>query len=143
MIKIYVVTDGRYSDYQIERIFSKKEIAEEYIHKECLEGNIEEHYIDEDITQLVEYTVEVGDNLDNPVFKVHSSYKTLNWKNHGEYFSSHPHWGGNEVYFFVVVLPVDKASNELAAKIVSDWVMQIRASHLKYDDWGIITRRSD
>ena len=37
MDKVFIVTSGCYSDYQIERVFSTKEKAEEYIDSQLIE----------------------------------------------------------------------------------------------------------
>jgi hypothetical protein len=51
-MKVYVVTDGDYSDYHIVSVFSTGEKAKEFIEKMCKEGIIEEYDIDAYIEPL-------------------------------------------------------------------------------------------
>lgn len=44
-MKIYIVADGYYSDYHIERVFSNKEAAEEYRYWHNIENEIEEYEV--------------------------------------------------------------------------------------------------
>lgn len=44
-MKVYVVTDGTYSEYGIERIFSNRLAAEEYKKWHCIRNEIEEYEI--------------------------------------------------------------------------------------------------
>ena len=41
----YYDAEGNYSDYHIEKIFTKKEDAEKYIEQECMNGEIEEYQL--------------------------------------------------------------------------------------------------
>ena len=47
--KIYIVTSGEYSDYTIERVFSTKEKANEFIQQHGTDYRIEEYVVDEEI----------------------------------------------------------------------------------------------
>ncbi len=42
-MKVYIVTDGCYSDYMIEKVFSNREAAEEYKKWHNISNNIEEY----------------------------------------------------------------------------------------------------
>lgn len=44
--KIYIVTEGEYSDYSIDRVFSTREKAEEYVDSVGYDTQIEEYDID-------------------------------------------------------------------------------------------------
>lgn len=63
--KIYIVTSGEYSDYEIEAVFTTKEKAVEYVEQNGTRYNIEEYNLDEEVekkTQLwsIEFCVEDG-----------------------------------------------------------------------------------
>lgn len=47
--KIYIVTSGEYSDYGIERVFSTKEKANEFVQQHGTDYRIEEYVVDEEI----------------------------------------------------------------------------------------------
>ena len=51
MIKVYLVSSGRYSDYGIEQVFSTKEKAEEYI-------RLSKEYSDESLNEIEEYELD-------------------------------------------------------------------------------------
>ena len=130
---IYLVTEGEYSDYHIEGVFSSRELAEEYISGDCKDGSIEEYYLDDKAIPLVEYEISVNDTFYDVVYtrNVHS------WYRHGYY------WRGGHVYYFSVVLPISKANAEVALKIVQDWFTQIKAMNLDFRSWRIVTRKRD
>ena len=44
-MNVYIVTDGSYSDYMIERVFSSREAAEEYRHWKRIYNDIEEYQV--------------------------------------------------------------------------------------------------
>ena len=44
-MKVYIVTNGEYSDYMIERVFSNREAAEEYKKWHNIHNEIEEYEI--------------------------------------------------------------------------------------------------
>ena len=47
-MKVYIVTDGEYSDYMIERVFSNREAAEEYKKWHNIHNEIEEYEVYEE-----------------------------------------------------------------------------------------------
>jgi hypothetical protein len=49
MKKIYIVTSGEYSDYNIDAVFSTREKAEEYIQQHGTQYQIEPHGVDEEV----------------------------------------------------------------------------------------------
>lgn len=51
--KIYIVTEGEYSDYHICAVFSTREKAEEYVQSKGTDYKIEEHDLDEEIKREV------------------------------------------------------------------------------------------
>jgi hypothetical protein len=132
---IYIVTEGSYSDYHIERVFSRKEAAEKYIQNECQTGSIEEFRLEDNYTQLQKYIVTVTDDHNNVTFKERVVFERSNWDDHGNYWRT----VGTDIYHFIVVIPISRASSDLALKIVQDWYTQIKAMNLEFKDWGIIT----
>ena len=63
--KIYVVTEGEYSDYHIDAVFSTKEKAVEYIGQHGTDYSIEEYDLDEEVVKeerlwRVEFDIENG-----------------------------------------------------------------------------------
>jgi hypothetical protein len=62
MTKVYIVTDGEYSDYHIVGVFSTREIAESVL-RACYADGVEEHEVDSKIVLDAEfgpiYTVEI------------------------------------------------------------------------------------
>lgn len=51
-MKVYIVTDGEYSDYMIEKVFSNREAAEEYKKWHNIHNDIEEYEVhDEPFTE--------------------------------------------------------------------------------------------
>lgn len=47
--KVYIVTEGEYSDYGIEAVFSTKEKANEYVQQHGSDCRIEEYDIDQEV----------------------------------------------------------------------------------------------
>lgn len=51
MVKCYLVSSGEYSDYEVHRVFSTKELAEEWVGDRGVEGHsryrVEEHLFDD------------------------------------------------------------------------------------------------
>lgn len=63
--KIYIVTSGEYSDYEIDAVFTTREKAVDYVEQHGTDCNIEEYNLDEEVekrTQLwsIEFCVEDG-----------------------------------------------------------------------------------
>lgn len=63
--KIYIVTSGEYSDYRIERVFSTKGKANEFIQQQGSDFRIEEFVIDEEKVKKEEKIWDVEINIDN------------------------------------------------------------------------------
>lgn len=63
-MKVYIVTQGDYSEYHIERVFSTRDKAQEYLdHIGNNDCDIEEYNIDEETPRGVfAYRVEISDN---------------------------------------------------------------------------------
>ena len=62
MNKVWIITKGQYSDYQIVRVFSKKELAEEYAKRDYY-CDIEEYPLDEPLPEAHFY-IEMKKNGD-------------------------------------------------------------------------------
>lgn len=63
--KIYIVTSGEYSDYRIERVFSTKEKANEFVQQHGTDYGIEEYVVDEEKVKKEEKIWKVEINIDN------------------------------------------------------------------------------
>lgn len=66
-MKVFIVTSGIFADYQVERVFSKKELAEQWI------GDMK--YYDPNDCDVVRIEEHEVDNLDNPLIPKASSIK--------------------------------------------------------------------
>mgnify|MGYP007012632358 CR=1 FL=1 len=53
--KIYIVTEGEYSDYHICAVFATREKAEEYVQSKGTDYKIKEHDLDEEIKREVKW----------------------------------------------------------------------------------------
>lgn len=101
-MKIYIVTEGEYSDYHIEEVFSTYEQAEKYValqndtHEIWREYYIEEYDVDDCKIESKEpiyyhyiYSIKMKDIVDKqPTFKCDESYVEYNrfhyWSKNGE-----------------------------------------------------------
>ena len=63
--KIYIVTSGCYSDYRIERVFSTKEKANEFIQQHGTDYRIEEYVVDEEKVKKEEKIWDVEIDIDD------------------------------------------------------------------------------
>ena len=63
--KIYIVTSGEYSDYTIERVFSTKEKANEFIQQHGTDYRIEEYVVDEEKVKKEEKIWDVEIDIDD------------------------------------------------------------------------------
>lgn len=63
--KIYIVTSGECSLYEIEAVFTTKEIAEDYVQQHGTDYRVEEYYIDQEVekkTKLLEIRFSLEDD---------------------------------------------------------------------------------
>ena len=69
MKKAYVVTSGDYSDYSIERVFSTREMAEDFCDRHDDSYRVEEYDVDEDLppreTQVFKVSISLNDGEAN------------------------------------------------------------------------------
>lgn len=120
--KIYIVTEGEYSDYHICAVFSTREKAEEYVQCHGTDYNIEEYDLDEDVERFVKlWRVAVAIKNNEIIETCPTEYKVeemtdtchieVNW--HGEPF----------IYFYVQSETMDKA-----IKIASERFAAVKAN---------------
>ena len=120
--KIYIITSGEYSDYDINMVFSTKELAEEFIQHNGDDYRIEEYNIDEPIVRrnklwLITFNVETGE-LDSATT---TNYKVEERKDTCQYcdkYISTP-----RMYLYVYTETMDKAK-----KIASERFVAIKAN---------------
>ena len=62
--KIYVVTSGEYSDYSIQRVYSTKQMAEEFCDRYDDDFRIEEYNLDEDLPPREEIVFKIAMDLE-------------------------------------------------------------------------------
>lgn len=120
--KIYIVTSGEYSDYEINRVFSTRELAEDFIQHIGDDYRIEEYHIDEPIVRrnklwLITFNVETGE-LDSATT---TNYKVEERKDTCQYcdkYISNP-----SMHLYVYTETMDKAK-----KIASERFVAIKAN---------------
>lgn len=128
--KIYIVTSGCYSDYQIEAVFTTEEKANEYVQQHGTDYNIEEYDVDEEVVKSekswsVEFYLDKDFNLGNypPTASCASWRNTIDPKDtcHVSLYA-----GMNAMNFKVVTDSLDKAikiaSERLAAIKSNDYI---------------------
>lgn len=127
--KVYVVSSGDYSDYEIESIFSSREKAEEYINHSSNVGlnGIDEWVLDEnkpDKRKKIFSVISAFDTIDFHVFGggyYSIEYKDLMQCNSGWY-------GGCDIRFYIYT-----DTRERAIKIASERLRQVKAEeHFRY-----------
>jgi hypothetical protein len=80
MKKVFIVTSGEYSDYNIEAVFSSKELANKYIDEKKKQRNYNADY---DNYQIEEYTVNFDDFVKNKIIHGYNFY-TVNMNKQGD-----------------------------------------------------------
>lgn len=119
-MKVYIITDGSYSDYHIEAAFSSKELAEQYI-EITHAGDIEEYVLDAPMPLPQTSVIMTKEG------KVISTYRTLNQDIGFSYFYSYKDPDDPNMCYIV-----ETASEETAIKVVNEKRIQILALNL----WG-------
>lgn len=122
-MKVYIVTSGNYSDYYIERVFSTREKAQEYLdHRGNAErANIEEYNLDEETPRgvfgyIVLFYLGTGEAETSLVQLSNNSYTR---KDSVSYHES----SGSKTMRFIL----EAKDSVHAVKIASERLMQIRA----------------
>ena len=124
MEKIYIVTSGEYSDYQINAVFSTGEKAEEYVDAYGSDYRIEEYPVDD-----------AGVKKNESIWLVSVNWKTgeaisANPKNYSEYYADKE---GTVQYkkfcgeYLDIVLMSDSMTR--AKKVAAERFMQVKALH--------------
>lgn len=138
MDKVFIVTSGCYSDYQIEAVFSTKEIAEEYIDSQRYpqEFRIEGFGVDEEITREEKIYV-VGIDLSTRETTMDLSFEVHNEMDKSEYIDCFSIYetedrGGLEYYVksnlkLMCVFTIKSKSAKVAQKSAQDRLVQILA----------------
>ena len=123
-MKVFIVTSGSYSDYQIEAVFSTKEKAEEYIQNACIDdvNDIEEYEMDEQVERKnAVYRCSV--NILTSEIKVLGRYDDgYNTKRKDEIYFRKYWTDGGYVDFYIETDTLDKAK-----KITAERWQQVRA----------------
>lgn len=128
--KVYVVTSGDFSDYQIVGIFDSREKAEEYIN----------YSANSDLNEIEEYNLNELPDKSEKVFALRSEFDVINFEVIG--YGSDPNhyqdlmcrvgdagWGPRNVVVFYVCAD----TRERAIKIASERLRQVKAEeHFRY-----------
>lgn len=131
--KIYIVTSGEYSDYGIERVFSTKEKANEFVQQHGSDFRIEEFVIDDEKVKKEEKIWYVEINIDDN--SVHQSIpRNFLCREEGtcEY---HEYMFCNVVDLYVKADSMDKA-----IKIAKERYFAIKANDYI---WSTLTKREN
>lgn len=134
--KIYIVTEGEYSDYHICAVYSTREKAEEYVQCKGTDYKIEEHDLDEEIKREVKLWCVVFDLDNGEVIETRSS--DFLTEDLTDTCQLKPTYKGRPfMYFYVLSETMDKAikiaSERLAAIKSNDyiWLRLIRPELVK------------
>lgn len=135
MDKVFIVTSGCYSDYQIEAVFSTEEMANEYIDSQRYpeEYRIEEFGIDEEITREEKIYV-VGVDLSTRETTIDLPFVIRNEMDNEEYVDCFSVYGEEEQTIqrvtrvrFICVFAIKSNSAKKAQKSAQDRLVQILA----------------
>ena len=131
--KIYIVTSGCYSDYRIERVFSTKEKANEFIQQHGTDYRIEEYVVDEEKVKKEEkiWDVEIDIDDNSVIQSIPRNFlcREEGTCEHHEYFQND-----------VVDLYVKADSMDKAIKIAKERYFAIKANDYI---WSTLTKREN
>lgn len=131
--KIYIVTSGEYSDYTIERVFSTKEKANEFIQQHGTDYRIEEYVVDEEKVKKEEkiWDVEIDIDDNSVIQSIPRNFlcREEGTCEHHEYFQND-----------VVDLYVKADSMDKAIKIAKERYFAIKANDYI---WSTLTKREN
>jgi hypothetical protein len=121
--KVYIVTQGSYSDYRIERVFDDKALANEYVRVHTEHGGydygIEEYDVNASIPRIeIIYTVEVDENGDE-VCRRSSACDDPEWTSHES--------SGDSYRRDAVVRGESNRGYDVALKIARDKLAEMKA----------------
>lgn len=135
MDKVFIVTSGCYSDYQIEAVFSTKEKAEEYIDSKKYPDDfaIEEYGIDDEIIREEKIFV-VGIDLSTRETMMNLPFEVYNEMDNAEYIDCFSIYGVEKPNIqltldvsFMCVFTIKSKSAKVAQKSAQDRLVQILA----------------
>ena len=136
--KIYIVTSGDYSEYNINAVFTTKEKANEYIQQHGTEYRVEEYNLDEEVDKEVKlWRIDIS-LKDNSLIEVSAlAYRDKDYQDKRRDTCSvyETFRNGNCMKFFV-----DADSMDKAIKIVSERFAAIKANEYI---WLRLTRPYD
>lgn len=123
--KIYIVTSGEYSDYDINAVFSTKELANDYVQQHGTECCIEEYNIDEEVvkeTKLwrIEFSLKDCSFTEATINCQNKDYQDI-IRDTCEVYETH--FDGMRINFFVDADLMDKA-----VKIASERFAAVKAN---------------
>ena len=132
--KIYIVTSGEYSDYTIERVFSTKEKANEFVQQHGTDYRIEEYVIDEEEKvkkeeKIWDVEIDIDDNSVIQSIPRNFLCREEGTCEHHEYFQND-----------VVDLYVKADSMDKAIKIAKERYFAIKANDYI---WSTLTKREN
>jgi len=111
-MKVYITTKGNYSDYRITAVFSNRELAEKYPHKD----EIEEYEVDEPFEVFHNITITMKENGD--IVNINHNIDTENNEGFKHYYNNYIIW------------IVNTNDTKRAIKIVNEKRIQILANDL-------------
>lgn len=135
MDKVFIVTSGCYSDYQIEAVFSTEEKAEEYIDSQKYPDDfqLEEYGIDDEIIREEKIYV-VGIDLSTRETMMNLSFEVYNEMDNAEYIDCFSIYEVKEQNIqltldvsFICVFTIKSKSAKVAQKSAQDRLVQILA----------------
>lgn len=137
MDKVYLVSDGEYSDYRIMQAFSTRELAQEYVN-EC-GGDIEEYLLDVNWREGIK-NYKRGYLPFNIIYNISDNdYVATEWKySTGDNYVNYCLPSGDDKTWTIRCLAKD---GQHAVKIANERISQIKALNLinaSFDDyWDI------
>lgn len=124
-MKVYIVTAGEYSDYRIERVFSTKDKAQEYLNHlgNTHNASMGEYILDKETPHgLFAYCVYI-DEKDGSSSSELVSFNKIDGYRRKNAFQYHDNRNGNKFYWF----NIEARDATHAIKIASERLMQIKA----------------
>lgn len=137
--KIYIVTEGEYSDYHICAVFSKREKAEEYVQCHGTSYSIEEYDLDEEIKREVKlWRVAVAIDNNEIIETCPTEYRVEEMT---DTCCIRVNWNGETImYFYVQSETMDRAikiaSERLAAVKANEYIWLRLTRPYKLDRYG-------
>ena len=127
-MKVYVVTYGEYSDYDISKIFKKEEDAIKYANankQSYMEHRVEEHELLEDLNDLVNQNKEEKLVLTYDSEHNNISFETKKMKEK-EKFEYHSYNNMKQKFYYSLQFDLDLNNTQKYEKILAEKVAQIK-----------------